>query len=213
MTQRLPPLAGLYAITSESLMPPPRFLDKAEAVLRGGCRLLQYRNKSGDAALHRRQARELRALCESFGATLIINDRVELAKQVDAQGVHLGQSDTDLASARRLLGPTAIIGATCHNSMALAQQAQADGADYLAFGRFFPSSTKPDAPPADPALLAQARQQCSLPLVAIGGITRHNALPLLHQGADCLAVSHALFEGDDLSAIEERTRQFVSLFK
>lgn len=175
--------------------------ERAEALLGAGCRWLQYRDKHADPVARLRRARALRALCHRHSARLIINDHIDLARRVDADGVHLGQSDGTVAEARRLLGANAVIGVTCHQRLDLATTAVAAGASYLAFGRFYTSHTKPEAPVAPLGLLAQARRRWPRQtLVAIGGITRDNAAPLLTAGADLLAMCHALFHATDPAA-------------
>ncbi|MBW7472361.1 thiamine phosphate synthase [Marinobacter sp. M216] len=209
VTQALRP--GLYAITDSRLTPPETLIASVEAALRGGAVLVQYRNKSASMAERLRQALDLQAACSNAGVPLLINDDVDLARRSGAAGVHLGQTDDSLASARQLLGEDAIIGITCHADLELAQTAYAAGADYLAFGRFYTSGTKPDAPAADPAVLTAARQ-FDRPLTAIGGITTENGAPLIRAGADMLAVVGGLFGGtpDD---VENRARAFARLFQ
>ncbi|XKG39005.1 thiamine phosphate synthase [Marinobacter sp.] len=200
---------GLYAITDTEMMPGQRLLTEVAAALRGGAVMVQYRDKISTVSERLHQAEGLQAICQEAGVPLIINDDPKLAHQVGAAGVHLGQTDTSLADARALLGDKAIIGATCHGSLALAEKAVAASADYLAFGRFYPSGTKPGAFPADPKILGQARRW-DLPLVAIGGITAENGGPLIEAGADCLAVVGGLFgEGDT----EKRARQLSELIR
>lgn len=201
------PLHPLYAIADTDALN-ERLIPAAEAALRGGVRWLQYRDKSADASRRQREASELLRLCRHYGASLIINDDVNLALAVGAQGVHLGQGDGDPAHARQRLGNEAIIGVTCHASPTLARQAKAAGASYVAFGRFFPSLTKPDATPAPLDLLRQVRASFGLPVVAIGGITLDNGAVLLSAGADWLAVSHDLFSAPD---IEARARAYQHL--
>lgn len=201
---------GLYAITDGALLPPERLIGAVEAALRGGAVLVQYREKSLPFPERLTQARNLAAACDNARVPLIINDDPTLAKRAGASGVHLGQSDSSLQAARESLGDGAIIGATCHASMDLARSADSAGADYLAFGRFFPSSTKPDAPAASPDILATARS-FSKPVTAIGGITLHNGESLIRAGADMLAVVGGLFDGDD-QLIEDQARQFTRLF-
>ncbi|MEX1032502.1 MAG: thiamine phosphate synthase [Cellvibrionaceae bacterium] len=205
-------ITGLYAITSEELMPGQLLLRKVEAALLAGCRLVQYRDKSASPSEHYRQAAALRALCHRHGALLIVNDSVELAKAAAADGVHLGREDWPLDAAREHLGPAAIIGATCHASLDLARNAAALGANYLAFGRFFPSHTKPQAPSAQLPLLSQTKRVLNLPVVAIGGINVDNAPSLIAAGADCLAVCHDLFSSDNLDQVQRRAAHYVSLF-
>lgn len=204
-----PTLHGLYVITDPQLTPPHSLQAQVEAALRGGARIVQLRDKSADAALRLQMARQLRGLTQRHGALLIINDDARLCLESGADGVHLGQDDLSLAQARSLLGPAAIIGITCHGSLALAEQALADGADYLAFGRFFPSQTKPDAPLATLADVATFIRRCPVPAVAIGGITLNNAAPLIETGFAMLAVVNDVFAHQD---IEGQCRRFSRLF-
>ncbi|AZL66846.1 MULTISPECIES: thiamine phosphate synthase [Pseudomonas] len=203
-------LRGLYAITDSQLLA-GRFLSHVEAALEGGVCLLQYRDKSDDAARRLREAEALMTLCERYGTQLIINDDAELAARLGV-GVHLGQTDGPLTPARALLGRQAIIGSTCHASLELAQQAAKEGANYVAFGRFFNSVTKPGAPAASVDLLEQARAQVKLPIAVIGGITLDNAAPLVAHGADLLAVIHGLFGADSAQEVTRRARAFNALF-
>lgn len=204
-------LRGLYAITDSKLLADGRLLPYAEAALKGGARLLQYRDKSGDDARRLREAEALRELCERYGAQLIINDDAELAARLSV-GLHLGQEDGSLSVARALLGRKAIIGATCHARLDLAEQAIGEGASYVAFGRFFDSNTKPGAPAATLELLGQARQRFTQPITAIGGVTLENAPNLIALGASLLAVVHALFAAESAGEVERRARAFSELF-
>ncbi len=202
-------LRGLYAITSESLCHDASHFDSRVAgALRGGAQLLQYRDKWNDAATRTALARRALALCRSHGAYLIINDDAALAQYIGADGVHLGASDGSIAAARAQLGPQAIIGATCGNSLQRAAAAAQAGASYLAFGAFFPSRTKPEAQAADPETLRAART-LALPLCAIGGITPDNGAPLLAAGADLLAAVGGVF---DTSDSETAARAYTALF-
>ena len=203
-------LRGLYAITDSQLLA-GRFLSHVEAALEGGVCLLQYRDKSDDAARRLREAEGLMKLCERYGTQLLINDDAELAARLGV-GVHLGQTDGPLTPARALLGRQAIIGSTCHASLDLAAQAASEGASYVAFGRFFNSVTKPGAPAANVQLLEQARAQVKLPIAVIGGITLDNAAPLVAHGADLLAVIHGLFGADIAQEVTRRARAFNALF-
>ncbi|AJE22655.1 thiamine phosphate synthase [Azotobacter chroococcum] len=205
-------LRGLYAITDSQLLAGGKLLPYVEAALEGGARLLQYRDKSDDDARRLREAEALRDLCLRHGAQLIINDDLELATRLGV-GLHLGQQDGSLSAARALLGPRVVIGATCHGQLELAEQAAADGASYLAFGRFFDSSTKPGAPPASPELLEEARARFAQPLVAIGGVTLDNAPELIARGAAMVAVINALFAADSAAEVERRARAFSQLFE
>lgn len=204
-------LRGLYAITDTPLLSGGKLMPYAEAALRGGARLLQYRDKSGDAVRRRDEAQALAELCTRHGATLIINDDLQLAAELGVS-LHLGQGDGSLAAARSRLGSEAIIGGTCHADLALAERAVAEGASYIAFGRFFNSNTKPGAPAATIELLAEARQRFALPVVAIGGVTLQTAPQLIANGADLVAVIHALFSADSAAEVEDRARAFAALF-
>ena len=202
------PISGLYAITPQCA-DTAALLDKVRKALKGGTRLVQYRDKTNDVALRFEQASELRALCREFGVALIVNDDLRLAALSNADGVHLGREDGSLLEARLILGPDKIIGVSCYNDLQSAIAAQQAGADYIAFGSFFASTTKPDAVPAPLDLLRQARHQLNIPIVAIGGITLANAPSLLAAGADALAVISAVFDSPDIRAA---ARGFSELF-
>jgi thiamine-phosphate pyrophosphorylase len=203
-------LRGLYAITDARLTPRATLRIQVDAALRGGAHLVQYRDKSGDAAQRRDDAAMLQTLCSDHDALLIINDDVELAAQVGAAGVHLGRGDADPRLARQRLGQKAIIGASCYDRLDLAHEAREAGADYVAFGSVFPSPTKPNAACAPLSLIEQARAELDLPICAIGGITRANAARVVAAGADMVAVISDLFASED---IEERARDLSRLFK
>ncbi|MDD3518138.1 MAG: thiamine phosphate synthase [Chromatiales bacterium] len=191
-------LRGLYAITDPQLTPLPSALERIEQSLRGGARLLQYRDKGDDHERRLREALSLRELCHRHGAQFIVNDDVRLAHESGADGVHLGRDDVDVATARGMLGADAIIGVSCYDRLELALAAAAGGADYVAFGSFYPSGTKPAAVRADPSLIAAFKRQADLPVCAIGGITPDNAPTLIAAGADMLAVIGGLFAQADV---------------
>ena len=201
------PSSGLYAITPDE-PDSARLLERVEVVLVAGAAWLQYRNKSADATLRARQARLLQPACARHGVPLIINDDWRLAATIGADGVHLGEDDAELATARAALGRDAIIGASCYDNLELACGAVAAGADYVAFGAFFPSPTKPHARVAKPALLSAAGS-LGVPLVAIGGITPDNGASLVDAGADLLAVISGVFDVPDPGAA---TRAYLSCF-
>ena len=190
-------LRGLYAVTPEA----PDAVDKVRLALEGGVALLQYRRKRRDLA----EARAVAALAHRHGVPLIVNDDVELALELDADGVHLGRDDGDLGAARRRLGGR-ILGASCYDDPELARRAVEAGADYVAFGSVFASTTKPAAVRAPLALFAT---RLGVPLCAIGGITLENAPRLLAAGADLLAVVSDLFDAPDIRA---RAAQYQGLF-
>ena len=201
-------LRGLYAITPDGL-PAKQLLTSVEAALRGGVRLLQYRDKQRSAAEQTVIALDLSAVCRRYEARLIINDDLDLALAVGADGVHLGGSDGDLAAARRALGPDKLLGASCYADFALARAAQAAGADYVAFGAVCASPTKPYALAAPWSLLGRCRSELDLPACAIGGITEQSAPGLIAAGADLLAVITDLFSAPN---IESRALAYQQLF-
>lgn len=208
MPERVFP-SGLYAITPET-PDTGLLLAKVEAALEGGVCAVQYRDKSNDVARRHEQASELRELCHRFGVPLIANDDLRLVDLAGADGVHLGRDDVSLREARIILGPGKLIGVSCYQSLERALQAQSQGADYVAFGSFFPSPTKPGAQRADIGLLENAAACLAVPIVAIGGITVANAPPLIEAGADALAVLSALFDAPDIRAAAQA---FNQLFK
>ncbi len=200
------PLYGLYAITNGGTT--HELLTRVGAAIEGGARIIQYRDKSNNHPRRLEQARALRTLCRQQQRLFIINDDIELALASDADGVHLGKEDGHLADARRQLGDR-IIGVSCYNDWFRAAAAQAAGADYVAFGAFFPSRTKPDAPRAEATLLERARAELTIPCVAIGGISAGNGGPLIRAGADMLAVVDGIFGQAEITAA---ARQYAELF-
>ena len=199
-------LKGLYAITDQALTPPSQLQLKVEQALKGGARIIQYRDKSGDRIKRLQEARLIKQLCDAFNATLLINDDVELCLEAEAHGVHLGRDDTDILTARQQLAAHHIIGATCHGEPDAAWQAIEQGADYVAFGRFYP----PNAKPADLSLIEPVLKRLPVPAVAIGGITLDNAASLVAAGFSMLAVVHSLFGHEDTLL---RSQAFSQLFK
>jgi thiamine-phosphate pyrophosphorylase len=199
-----PPITGLYAIADTQYLNDATLATAVADAIKGGARIIQYRDKSHDRPTRLAQAEKLAALCRSHGTLFIVNDDVDLAKQVLADGVHLGRKDDALTQARALLGPQAIIGVSCYNELARALQAESEGADYVAFGRFFPSRTKPQAVPASLELLCEAKQKLRIPVVAIGGITPENGASLIAAGADALAVIEGVFGQADIKAAAQR---------
>lgn len=206
---RQPFPGGLYAITDAHLIPSGELIDQVAAAIRGGAAVIQYRDKSSTHEDRRQQAAALASLCHDQNIPLIINDDVELAADVGANGVHLGKSDDSVQMAREALGANAIIGVSCYNVFERAVEAVREGADYVAFGRFFPSQSKPDAVTADLEVLRQARQYLRVPVVAIGGITPENGQPLVAAGAHLLAAIHGVFGQADTEAA---ARRYARLF-
>lgn len=200
-------ISGLYAVTPEQA-DSALLTAKVIAVLRGGARVVQYRNKSHDTRLQHEQALQLAQLCRDAGACFIVNDNIELAREVDAAGVHLGRDDDSVGAARARLGTGKLIGVSCYNQLWRARDAARHGADYIAFGSFFPSSTKPGAVGASQDLL-RAAKSLSIPIVAIGGVTPENAAGLVEAGADAVAVVSAVFDAID---VEGAARRIADLF-
>ena len=192
-------VTGLYAVTPD-LNDTAALLCKVEAALEGGARALQYRNKVADSALRREQARGLAKLCRTYRVPLIVNDHLDLALEVDAEGLHLGAEDGAIAEARRQLGPDRILGVTCYRTIENALAAARMGASYVAFGGFFASSVKGGSGGAPMSILGEAKRRPGLPVVAIGGITVENAPLLVAAGADSVAVITALFGAPDVKA-------------
>lgn len=199
---------GLYLVTPDC-DDTELLCKQVKQALEGGAAIVQYRHKTASDALRLEQAGLLLSICRQANVRFLINDHVALAISLDADGVHIGQHDGAVAEARALLGAGKIVGASCYNRFELAEQAQAAGASYIAFGACYPSSTKPDAPRAAAALFTRAKQSLSVPVVGIGGITLDNAPPLISAGADALAVITDIFQASDVSA---RCRQYLPLF-
>lgn len=202
-------LKGLYAITDTEHLSSEIMLTKTEEILRAGTKLLQYRNKQADQNTRLTEAKQLVDLCKQFSVPLIINDDITLAIKINADGIHLGKTDLSIADARERLGNNAIIGCSCYNDMDRASDAVNAGADYIAFGAFFSSPSKPDAVHAKPEIIGRAKQQFDLPVVAIGGITPENGQPLIDAGADMLAVISGLYASESPF---NTTIKYVNLF-
>lgn len=189
-------LWGLYVLTDPDLIPDDELVERVRRAIEGGATAVQYRDKRPGYAGHLQRARALRAATRELDALFIVNDDPRLAAEVDADGVHLGRDDPDVAQARRIVGAR-IVGVSCYNEFQLALTAERTGADYAAFGSFHPTTTKSDTVVAEPELLRRAKRELRLPVVAIGGITPENGKPLVEAGADALAVARAVFGADD----------------
>lgn len=201
-------LRGLYAITPD-MADTASLCQLLEASLKGGAAIVQYRNKTACSSLRKEQAVRLLSLCRRYAVPLIINDHLDLCLEIDADGLHLGGDDGDIAAARQALGDK-LLGVSCYNRFELALTAKTHGADYLAFGSCFDSATKPAAVHAPLTLIAQAARELGLPVVAIGGITLANAALAIDAGADSIAVIGALFTAGD---VQQAAAQFSNLFK
>ncbi|CAN5276200.1 hypothetical protein BH24PSE2_BH24PSE2_05890 [soil metagenome] len=201
---RLP--RGLYGITSEDGPAAPA----VAAAVRGGASVIQYRDKTSSRTRRLREAIDIARACRKADIVFIVNDDIELACAARADGVHLGQDDASPAEARVRLGDSRLIGVSCYDSLDRALDAEANGVDYVAFGSFFQSPTKPGAPRADLELLTAARARLSLPIVAIGGITPDNGAPLVRAGAHCIAAISGVFGQQD---VEAAARRYARLFR
>lgn len=195
---------GLYVISCPLAGGPEAVAEAVDQAVAGGAVLVQYRNKDGSASRREEEAGAVLETCRRRKVPLIINDDVDLAQKLGAEGVHLGRDDASVHEARQALGARAIVGVSCYNELARAIRAESAGASYVAFGSFFPSPTKPDAVRASPGLLEEARERLALPLCAIGGITPDNGAQLVRAGADLLAASAGVFESGDIRRAAER---------
>ncbi len=204
-----PRLRGLYAIADTAYLDDARLAGAVEQAIAGGARVVQYRDKRNDAATRLRQTQALSRLCRERRVIFLVNDDVSLAKESGADGVHLGRDDLPLSEARAQLGADKLIGVSCYNELGRALAAGKQGADYVAFGSFFPSRTKPQAVCASLDLLRTARAQLKIPIVAIGGITPENGADLIRAGADMLAVIEGVFGQPDVRAA---ARRYANLF-
>lgn len=198
----------MYAITPDS-EDTNDLLSKTQQALVGGARCIQYRNKSANNVLRKQQARLLLQLCSEYEIPLIINDHIDLAIEIDADGVHVGRDDTSVCDAKKLLKQGKIVGASCYNNLNLALEAEKQGADYVAFGALFPSVTKPDATPVSMSLINQARQTITTSMVGIGGIQLTNAAMVIDSGCDVIAVCSDLYQARN---IKLRAAQYTQLF-
>jgi thiamine-phosphate pyrophosphorylase len=205
-----PAFSPIYAITDPALLPKQKLFEGVEAALEGGVRLFQLRNKSASAHEKLKQAKQLVKICNAYQAQLIINDDIEVARLSSAHGVHLGQDDAHIQFARNTLGKYAIIGITCHADLELARDAIYQGADYVAFGRFFASHTKPNASTAPLNIIRSAKSEFSTPVVAIGGITSDNMPQVINNGADSIAVCHSLFAAEN---IQKQAQVMIQRFR
>jgi thiamine-phosphate pyrophosphorylase len=207
---RIDRLRGLYAVTPDEV-DTARLCAKVGAAIDGGATAVQYRNKAAADALRYEQALALARLCRRRGALFVVNDYATLAAEADADGVHIGEDDGAIDRARSRMRPGRIVGATCNDDLGRAQSLARAGADYVAFGSFFPSVVKPDARRADVALI-RAAKSLGVPVVAIGGITSANAPMLVDAGVDAVAVISDVFAHDDLADITNASKRIAACF-
>lgn len=205
---RVSGISGLYAITPDTT-DTNQLCKMVGRAISGGARFIQYRNKAASSQLRLAQSRAIYLLCKKYRVPLIVNDHLDLALEIDADGLHIGQSDTSIMEARDILGQDKIVGASCYNQLSLAVEAEKTEANYVAFGAFYPSVTKVDVVQASTSLLDEAREILTIPIVAIGGINLNNAENLIAHGCDAIAVSQALFSAQDVrSAAQHFSRLF-----
>ena len=202
-------IKGVYAITPD-IADTQLLTKKVEAALQGGINLLQYRNKSASDNLQMQQASAILALCRQYNVPLIINDSLKLCLMLDADGVHIGADDGNLAEVRAYIGPHKILGASCYNRFDLAIKAEKQGASYVAFGACFASQTKPNAPVAGLELFTRAKTELNISTVAIGGVTLQNAPSVIQADADAIAVVGALFGATDITKTSQQFTHFFS---
>ena len=200
---------GLYAITDTTRFQGDALYSICTQAVRGGAVMLQYRDKSGNSEKRQTEALALRKICHQHNAFLIIDNDVELCQQVEADGVHLGPNDMQVSEARRVLGPGKILGVSCHQSLQRADEALKETANYVSFGAFYSSKTRPDAKIIDKELLKEITK-FPIPSVAIGGITVGRAEELINQGIDHVAVISDLW---DAKEVERQAQQYASLFE
>jgi thiamine-phosphate pyrophosphorylase len=201
-------MKGLYLVTPD-WDDTQKMLAATEAGLRAGAALVQYRHKTASPELRREQAAQLQALCRRYGRPFIVNDFIDLFLELDADGIHVGGTDMAVADVRAQVGPSKIVGASCYGSLDLAHAAYRAGASYVAFGGFYPSRVKKYEVTTPPEIVAQAKAAIPVPNVVIGGMTQQNAVPLIAQGADMVAVISSVYMTDDP---ETAARGFVGLF-
>jgi thiamine-phosphate pyrophosphorylase len=201
-------IKGLYAITPD-MADLKTLVHKTQLAIEGGAFMVQYRSKKQDHAVKMQQCAAILRLCREYGVPCIVNDDVEMCRILEADGVHLGENDDNIAEVRRILGEDAIIGSSCYDQLDRAKQAQKEGATYVAFGAVFPTPTKPNAPRATLELLREAKREIHIPIVAIGGITVNNAHDVIEAGVDAIAVITSLFEA---KTIKETAETFLKMF-
>jgi len=195
-------IKGLYAITPDSA-DLNTLIQKTKSAIEGGAFMVQYRSKIQDRDVKMQQCAAILRLCREYEIPCIVNDDVEMCRVLEADGVHLGEKDDNIAEVRHILGEDAIIGSSCYDQLDRAKSAQKEGASYVAFGAMFPTSTKPNAPRATLALLKEAKREIQIPIVAIGGITVNNAHDVIKTGIDAIAVINSLYEAKSIKETAE----------
>lgn len=189
-------LSGIYVVTPD-WDDTEKLLEFSEQTLQGGASLLQYRHKTADATLRKKQATALLGLCQRYQRPFIINDHVDLCIELNADGIHVGGTDISVEQARAAVGPNKIVGASCYGDLQLAHAAEKQGASYIAFGGFYPSRIKKYSVTTKPNIVTQAKQEIALPIVVIGGMTAENCPPLIAAGADMVAAISSVYFSDN----------------
>jgi thiamine-phosphate pyrophosphorylase len=203
-------MRGLYLVTPD-WDDTAALVDATEQALRAGAALVQYRHKSANPELRREQATQLLALCRRHGRPFVINDHVDLCLELNADGVHVGGTDASVAEARKALGARKIVGASCYGDRRLAREASAGGASYVAFGGFYPSTVKQYPVTTQAEIVGWAKAEIPLPCVVIGGMTAHNAAPLVARGADMVAAISSVYGAQRIdAAVHEFTHLFTN---
>ena len=202
-------IKGLYAITPDSA-DLNTLIQKTKSAIEGGAFMVQYRSKIQDRDVKMQQCAAILRLCREYEIPCIVNDDVDMCRVLEADGVHLGEKDDNIAEVRHILGEDAIIGSSCYDQLDRAKSAQKEGASYVAFGAMFATSTKPNAPRATLALLKEAKREIQIPIVAIGGITVNNAHDVIKTGIDAIAVITSLYEA---KSIKETAETFAKMFQ
>jgi thiamine-phosphate pyrophosphorylase len=201
-------IKGLYAITPDSA-DLNTLIQKTKSAIEGGAFMVQYRSKIQDRDVKIQQCAAILRLCREYEIPCIVNDDVDMCRILEADGVHLGEKDDNIAEVRHILGEDAIIGSSCYDQLDRAKSAQKEGASYVAFGAMFPTPTKPQAPRATLALLKEAKREIQIPIVAIGGITVNNAHDVIKTGIDAIALINSLYEA---KSIKETAETFAKMF-
>lgn len=204
--------SGLYVLTDARLHDYASWPERVEQVILGGAKIIQLRDKSLSDDKLQPIALLIQEVCRFYNTPVFMNDRIHLARKLAFDGVHIGKHDTSMRAAREYLGNNVMIGISCYRSIHQALQASKAGADYVAFGRMFTSQTKPSSPRCSLGIIRQAKNICTAPVVAIGGIDANNVQHIIRSGADMAAVTHAVFNASDpQQAANKITQKYIML--
>lgn len=203
-------LKGIYAITDEVLTPNKTIVSQIKEALEAGAKVIQLREKSSSDDELESVARSLQNLCDKHDATFFINDRVQLAKKINADGVHVGINDQRVKEARAEVGDQMLIGVSCYGDLERAKQAVKDGADYVAFGAFYPSKTKPKAEVVSKEVISRAKAELKVSVCVIGGINRKNIHEIINFQPDLYALVSDIFESKNIKQSITELNEFIS---